>query len=808
MIEQQITMPSARLNFLKIAPAREPVQETELFPNRKQFFEKMAIDVPAGQQSRFVIGDNVKGYFEGFTSSYRRGAGYILGQRAFFKGFGAAVDNKLLNRTGVEANQRLFPFGFSSHYPQGEETLVFHPGQQSLSLRVQAAKPSVLHVVVFLELDLSSVKPIVFDDALVFGPTADDAPGEDPSYLAITLDRDGFISSRFEDVPEALAVDLSISPKSGFVVAGGVQVQEEITVTLAFGNTAEEARQRALKWADRDAVGVTANQWYQYLTKSRMMTDDAEFNRALLWAEASSRSFYVEVFGKGLWAGLPWFRDYWGRDTFIALPGTFFVTGHFNDSRLVIENFLQYQNKGGGEGRFNTAKDVGRIPNRVNKNEIIYNTVDGTPLMLKAIREYIAYTGDIDFGKKVLPAVRLYLESSLQHWVDQNGLLTHDDADTWMDARISGRQPWSARGNRAIEIQALWYQALKTASDLEAWAGNAQESRRWLTLAEKVKTSVERLFWNGQELADRLRPDGSADRKPRPNAFIALANHLEPDWLKPEIQTGVIQTLVPQLVYPYGVSSLGINHPYFHPRHENPGFYHKDAAYHNGALWGWLAGPVITVLARWGRQDFAYQLTQNLTEQILYQGALGTLSENVNAEPGPDRRPVLTGTFSQSWSVAEFARNAYQDYLGVIPDLVLGRIVFAPRMPQKWTEVTARLSIGLGNLVLLWQRKTNDEFFRLETRNLPTLKLLFLPVDQGGRRLGVELNLSPNTPLEFTWNGSVLRQANRTLPTTVLFQAPNLGELTFVKPPTNWNDFPVLKESSVLQKIILNGEFH
>jgi hypothetical protein len=84
-----------------------------------------------------------------------------------------------------------------------------------------------------------------------------------------------------------------------------------------------------------------------------------------------------------------------------------------------------------------------------------------------------------------------------------------------------------------------------------------------------------------------------------------------------------------------------------------------------------------------------------LARQILEDGCVGTMGELVDALPGADGKPVPTGTFSQAWSVSEFVRNAYQDYLGYHPDLPRGELRFRPALPTAWTEVRARLPYGL-----------------------------------------------------------------------------------------------------------------
>ena len=221
----------------------------------------------------------------------------------------------------------------------------------------------------------------------------------------------------------------------------GASPATSFTVTAAFAGSADEAEREARKLAEGDPIGAERRKLHAELTRSYLETDDRDYNKALNWAKASARMFVVEEFGKGIWAGLPWFRDNWGRDTFIALPGTLLVSGRFADVKAVLANFARYQNLDRND------KDYGRIPNRVSATEgIIYTTVDGTPWMLREAMEYLRYTGDQAFAAEIYKLAIPYFDGAIAHYVDGDGLLTHDDADTWMDARIEGDKPWSARG--------------------------------------------------------------------------------------------------------------------------------------------------------------------------------------------------------------------------------------------------------------------------------------------------------------------------------------------------------------------------
>jgi glycogen debranching enzyme len=169
------------------------------------------------------------------------------------------------------------------------------------------------------------------------------------------------------------------------------------------------------------------------------------------------------------------------------------------------------------------------------------------------------------------------------------------------------------------------------------------------------------------------------------------------DLVPPALQTGVVEQVVRELTYPHGVASLSQNDAYFHPYHHDQ-IYHFDAAYHNGLCWHWTAGPVITGLIRAGRSDLAFQLTQNLAEQILRVGMPGALSELV--EPLPvDGAVKPSGTYSQAWSSAEFVRTIYQDYLGLQPRLSERCLILCPRLPAVLTDVAFRCCLGRGEFL-------------------------------------------------------------------------------------------------------------
>jgi Amylo-alpha-1,6-glucosidase len=158
-------------------------------------------------------------------------------------------------------------------------------------------------------------------------------------------------------------------------------------------------------------------------------------------------------------------------------------------------------------------------------------------------------------------------------------------------------------------------------------------------------------------------------------------------------------------VYPWGVATLDQGDPDFHPYHVAPEHYHKDAAYHNGAVWPWLNGIAMQRMIELGQADLAWQLFMNTNEIALTRGVVGGLPENLDAYPHPgESAPRLTGTFLQGWSNAEQLRVWYQGFLGIQPDLAQGTIHLVPRLPTSFGNVEFRSRIGAGVLQARYER--------------------------------------------------------------------------------------------------------
>jgi glycogen debranching enzyme len=750
-------------------------------PGVDAFFDAMAITVAPGQQSQFLAGDNLAGYFAGMTQSVGKGEGYVTREGTLFLDYSTFVDGAPNER--AHSTEQVLPYGHRARFANGAtEEMALLSKKHALAIDVTSPRAAILSIAPLLKAGGAMRED---GDVVVVAPAAGRS-----QFVAFAADK-----------PFSVDKDL---------VLRSAQATTSFMVVAGFGASAEEATQRARQLAGADPIRAEKIARHAALTRSYLATSDLEYNKAVNWAKASAGMFVVEEFGTGIWAGLPWFRDNWGRDTFIALPGTLLVTGQFEQAKAVLSNFARYQNL-----REPRDKEYGRIPNRVSATEkTIYNTVDGTPWMLREALEYIRYTGDQEFAAQIYRLALPYFEGAIANYTDKggatSGLLSHDSADTWMDARIENKQPWSARGPRAVEIQALWYTALQTGASLASQAGDKAKAREWSALAAKVRSSFLAAFWDGSVMADRLRDDASRDTKVRPNQLMLVSIPFD-DFVSPGVQAKVTRNAVSQLLYPYGIASLSQDDRYFHPRHENPAYHHKDAAYHQGTIWGWNAGFTVTALNKFGYQDLSWQLTRNLGGQILGLGTLGTMSELLDALPDASGKLKPSGTYAQSWSVAEYARNGYQDYVGFRPDLTANTLAFSPAIPSAWSSFDAILPFGSDDSVQVgYKRLAGAARWEFSLAGSSARKVNFSFLNPDKSRAQLTFTLAPGKSATLLVGARKATLDGRAL--TVRPEQPSyagvIGDLGF-RTPARYRpeDFPMLRAKDVLKGAVERGEY-
>ncbi len=287
------------------------------------------------------------------------------------------------------------------------------------------------------------------------------------------------------------------------------------------------------------------------------------------------------------------------------------------------------------------------------------------------------------------------------------------------------------------------------------------EDVRWREFAERLSENFRKYFVDSSRgiIHDHLRSDGSPDTQLRPNQLFTFS--LLDALSDSSIEDSVLREVTENLVYPYGIASLWQEDPNFHPYHHYSPFYVQDAAYHNGTVWTWLSGQWISLTARQGRNpDLAFRLTENMVHQILERGAVGTLSELLDAVPRPgEDEPRLSGTFSQAWSLAEFIRNFYQDYMGIKPDDATRGIVLDPHLPADMRNAEADIYVNNGYIGLRYNRSTEADYVEFYPHQLSTaLPVYVIWTFPSGRIVCGDIVLHPHVTVKYRLTDSGVKE--------------------------------------------------
>lgn len=337
-------------------------------------------------------------------------------------------------------------------------------------------------------------------------------------------------------------------------------------------------------------------------------------------------------------AGYPWFTD-WGRDTMISLEGLTLTTGQTRTAHAILHTFAYY------------VKD-GLIPNMFPDGEKkgLYHTADASLWFFHAIDRYLELTHDEDILEIVLPKLNQIINSHMAGTLfgikmDEDGLLIQGQKDfqlTWMDAKV-GDWVVTPRRGKAVEINALWYNALKL---WESWTGKNLEITR------KCQENFNAKFWypEGNYLYDVIEGETGNDAALRPNQLLAIS--LKYPILDPSKWGQVIALVEKELLTPLGLRTLSPKHPDYRPTYDGD-LRARDAAYHQGTVWPWLIGPFIDAWLKVypHEKDKAQTFLKGL-EEHLTSNCMGTIGEIFDATPPYHAR----GCFAQAWSVAEILR--------------------------------------------------------------------------------------------------------------------------------------------------------
>lgn len=347
-------------------------------------------------------------------------------------------------------------------------------------------------------------------------------------------------------------------------------------------------------------------------------------------------------------AGYHWFAD-WGRDTMISLEGLALTTGRHTEAGWILRTFAHYIRDGLIPNYFPEGQESG-----------LYHTADATLWFFHALSRYLEFTGDVTTLRLLLPKLQEIMGAHLQGTqfgikVDPaDGLLNQGAAGyqlTWMDAKVDDWVVTPRRG-KAVEINALWFNALCCMAEWMEQLGQKEDSRHFSGLAERARISFNRRFWHQQtsHLYDIVDGETGDDPSCRPNQIFAVS--LPHPVLDEGKWQPVVDVVTRELLTPVGLRSLSPADPNYKSKYDGDRRA-RDAAYHQGAVWAWLIGPYIDAWLKIHpvEKKAARKLLDGFIEHLDH-ACIGSISEIFDGDPPHTPRACI----AQAWSVAEVLR--------------------------------------------------------------------------------------------------------------------------------------------------------
>lgn len=463
--------------------------------------------------------------------------------------------------------------------------------------------------------------------------------------------RDGFLPAEKER---------GLDDHEDHLLAGQFHASLEVGDTLTFvastdANASLDARTAAASRVRQDTALLEA--WTKQ--DSEAASSAPEWVRQLVLAADQfivKRALPDQPDGHTVIAGYPWFND-WGRDTMIALPGVALATGRADIARQILLAFARFVDGGMLPNNF---PDAGGKPE--------YNTVDAALWFFEAVRRYVAATNDTATLKTLYPVLSGMIDAHIGgtryniHADPADGLLFAGGPGvqlTWMDAKV-GDWVVTPRTGKPVEINALWINALETMVKFARDSNLPADS--FARLAQQAKASFQK-FWNAErnccyDVIDvpGLANTRTADAALRPNQILAVSLPVSP--LSREQQKSVVDACAQQLLTSHGLRSLARGESGYQG-HYGGDQRSRDAAYHQGTVWGWLVGPFALAHFRvYNDRMAALRFLEPLGSHINAYG-LGSLAEIFDGDPPHTPR----GCIAQAWTVGEVLR-AYSELSG------------------------------------------------------------------------------------------------------------------------------------------------
>ena len=410
----------------------------------------------------------------------------------------------------------------------------------------------------------------------------------------------------------------------------------------------------------------------ELLKENKKEAKDKEYDKFLKDLILTTDNFIVYRPSFALYtviAGYPWFLD-WGRDSLISFEGLLLKTKRYKEAREVLLTCI---------------RDIkyGLVPNGYSgfDSRPLYNSADASLLLFEQVKKFLNYTGDYEWVKENIYPSLLKIITAYQDKIEIDGNNIYLDSDylissgtekiqnTWMDAKI-GEFVVTPRNGKAVEINSLWYNALKIMEELTELMKGKDKAKKYADIAKKTQKSFNEKFFNKRR---KCLYDVLGDSKIRPNQLFALS--LSYPVINPNSEEAkqIISTVEKKLLTPYGLRTLAKGEPGYIDRYEGD-MMKRDMSYHQGVIWPWLLGLYYDSLRNMIKSESGKKAKKELEEklntfkettkktfskEIENANSVGSICELYDIEK---RKYMPQGTIAQAWSVAEVLRIVTKQY--------------------------------------------------------------------------------------------------------------------------------------------------
>jgi len=421
---------------------------------------------------------------------------------------------------------------------------------------------------------------------------------------------------------------------------------------IDIGNLQKEIKETTeyyLALTIEDEINISpSNIYLKETTRKRNLLKQAALPEKFDKLVLSSDNFIVnKKESKSVIAGYHWFGD-WGRDTLISLPGLTLVTKRYDDAKQILLSFSKFCNEG-------------LLPNAYmdRDSKAVYNTVDASLWYIDRVYQYLKYTNNHNFLEEVWQTLKEIIDAYIKGTnfgihMDEDFLISHDPGLTWMDVKIDNYYP-TPRSKKAVEIQALWYNALRIMSIFSHLLG---QDDKYYEISEKVKNSFNKQYTQQFDVID------TKDLSFRPNQIFLVS--LDFTMIDIGLQKKIVNEVKEKLLTIFGLRTLSTDDNKYKGKYL--GDYNKDIAYHNGTIWPWLIGPFVKSFLKTENyksesREFAYNNFIKPMFNVFNDIWDGSVNEIFDGDPIYTPRGCIT----QAWSVAEILRTCVEDIEKISP---------------------------------------------------------------------------------------------------------------------------------------------